>query len=462
MPELECIKCSRIMHYDELNPRCSKCGGELIPAIIRAKLSWDLFESRPPGVWRYREFLPDPRSEKVTLGEGATPLLHAKRVGERLGLKQLLIKDETRNPTGSFFDRGSTVFVSIAKSINVRRIKCTTTGNLGASLSAYAAKAGIEAEISILPNVDIGKLYQMLAYGAKVEVVNEDKGISINDIEIDASNPFLLYGEKTTGYEIIQDLGWEKPDVIILPVGTGGHLTMIWRAIRELENAGLVSDGKCRMIGVQAEAQGPRWTGGSSYLSISELEESKPVFIDNALKAIRESGGAILRVSVDEAVRAMAELARYEGIFAEPASASVISALFKVSNTGLLNSDDRVVAIITGSGLKEARMITKVARVPRGAARFEPELTPIKLGRTKAKIMELLRNGPLFGYSIWKGLLRYRSITIPSVYQHLSELERYSLIRKYGVSMEKNRQRVYYELTRKGIEFLELIERSGV
>ncbi len=174
MQRFECAACSEKTEEASLEARCRKCGGALIPLpLVERRVKWSELESLPPGVWRYRELLPRVEEhEIITLGEGGTPLLAAPRLGAELGFGGLLIKDETRNPTGSFIDRGVTVLASVAKRDGVRRLLCTTTGNLGASLAAYSAKAGIETTIGIPPNTDQGKLYQMIAYGAKVEVLS--------------------------------------------------------------------------------------------------------------------------------------------------------------------------------------------------------------------------------------------------------------------------------------------------
>jgi len=158
----------------------------------------------------------------VSLGEGGTPLLKAERLGAELGVANLMIKDETRNPTGSFLDRGSTVLLSLARRRRVKECVCLTTGNLGASLAAYCAKAGIDARIRVHSSTDRGKLYQMLAYGADVDSSTRPlQGESSGVLPVTAGNPYLLEGEKTTGFEVVQDLGWAAPDVIVVPVGTG-------------------------------------------------------------------------------------------------------------------------------------------------------------------------------------------------------------------------------------------------
>jgi len=497
MMSFECVNCSRRVDTDKLDARCARCGSALLLAPnseIREGINRSDIEAQPPGLWRFRAFLPKVAEEHtVTLGEGATPLLQARRLGDELGFSNLWIKDESRNPTGSFIDRGSTVLVSLAKERRVEGISCTTTGNLGASLAAYCAKAGIDIETRIHPNTDHGKLYQMIAYGARVEIIakiNQERDYYDSDgslLSVTAANPFILEGEKTTGFEIIQDLDWKQPDAIVVPVGTGGHLTMIWRGIQQLYNAGLMKEeeegsscSSIKMIGVQLQASAPivdilhlRKIGGgrgrrsSKNIALSEeeeeeeplteLEESEPIFKKTAVQAIRSSKGHGIEVSAREAIQATSLLARTEGIFAEPASASVVASLDVMREEGRLERNDRVVCVITGAGLKDTKIITRIAGTPKHViAREELIVRPLEIGSTKQAILNALKSEPNFGYNLWKLIssAEKKSITTASVYQHLSELEGASLIRRTRVARVKGRERILYELTRKGREFL--------
>ncbi len=457
--------------------RCKRCGGALIPLpLAERRIKRSEVESLPLGVWRYRELLPRLEEHQiVTLGEGGTPLLAAQRLGAELGFGALLIKDETRNPTGSFIDRGATVLASVAKRDGVKRLLCTTTGNLGASLAAYSAKAGIESTIGIHPNTDQGKLYQMIAYGAKVEVLSSHPPAALGRGEeggtpVTAANHYLLEGEKTTAFEIIQDGGWSQPEAIVLPVGTGGHLTMVWNGLLQLSSAGLIQKPSCRLVGVQLEGSSPladvdeekrpRKAGGGG--ALTELEESDPVFLKAAARAMRDSRGFGVRVSAREAIRATGELARTEGIFAEPAAASVIAAMRKIGEEELLSNDSGIVCVITGTGLKDTKAISRIARTAKHiVTREQLVIKPVQLGVTKVSILRLLRREPLFGYLLWKKLRDGRSISIPSVYQHLSELEGIDLVRRSSIARAKGRERVIYELTRKGEAALEAASRAA-
>jgi threonine synthase len=425
-------------------------------------------EVLPPGVWRFKALLPEVSDENiVTLGEGGTPLLQADRLGDKLGFENLLIKDETRNPTGSFMDRGSTVLVSLAREKGVRKFTCVTTGNLGASLAAYSAKAGIEANINIHPRTDHGKLYQMIAYGAKVEILTnqlEGDRVEPDAFPVSAGNPLILAGELTTGFEIVHDLGWKQPDAIILPVWTGGHLTMVWRAIRQLTEAGLVRRSNCKLIGVQlkalSSARAPQGKKRSlTEEQLTELEESEPIFREAAMKSIEESNGQPVEVSAREAIAGTGLLARTEGIYAEPAAASVVASLEVAKERGILKRDDRIVCVITGTGLKDTRTIRKTASMPGRLGKGEEFLIrPLQFGATKLELMLELSRGPAFGYDLWKKLSQLKPITTASVYQHLSELESAGAVRRSRVVTVRGRERIFYELTKRGAGLLRAIE----
>ena len=396
-----CVNCSKRVETDALDAKCASCNSAVLleSGAKQQTLSRSEFEALPPGVWRYRSLLPSIADNNiVTLGEGTTPLLPAKRLGSELGLDGLLIKDETRNPTGSFMDRGSTVLVSLAKEQGVKRMSCTTTGNLGASLAAYCARAGIETEIGIHPSIDHGRLYQMIAYGAAVEILSKiphRRYYSEPDtLSVSAANPFILEGEKTTGFEIIQDLEWSHPDAVVLPVGTGGHLTMIWRGFLELHKAGLMDRPTCKLIGVQLQSSAPivrslqvkNRSGVSEEEPLTELEESEPIFKKAAIKSIRDSRGQGVEVTAREAVQGTSLLARTEGIFAEPSSTSIVAALRIMKEEGVFHRSDRIVCVITGAGLKDTRAIRKIARTAQHVVtREDLVIRPLQVGATKLK-----------------------------------------------------------------------------
>lgn len=398
------------------------------------------------------------------MGEGGTPLLRAERLAGEVGLRNLMIKDESRNPTGSFIDRGSTVLVSLARSRGVRECTCVTTGNLGASLAAYCAKAGVTARIRIHPSTDRGKLYQMLAYGAQIEATSRQTAAQApgkHSLSVTAGNPYLLEGEKTTCFEIVHDLGWKPPDAIVVPVGTGGHLSMIWRAMQQLRESGLVDASECRLLGVQfAGSKGgrPRKTASAPpEASFTELEESEPFFKKEAAKAMKESHGEGLTTTASETVRATGLLARTEGIFAEPASASVIASLEAAVAGGFVHRNDVVVCVVTSAGLKDTKAITRLVKLTRRVSvRGDYSVARMQIGETKLALLRSLGDRPRYGYELWQGLLVGRRITTASVYQHLAELEDLGLIRRSRAIAAKGRERILYELTRKATDFLRI------
>jgi threonine synthase len=460
------------MDSEDLGASCELCGSALIFAAQKlGPLDREEFEGLPPGVWRYRAFLPDLAAEDVvTLGEGDTPLLPARRLGKELGLNRLLIKDESRNPTGSFIDRGSTVLVSLAKRAGTRECSCITTGNLGASLAAYCAKAGIGARIRIHQNTDRGKLYQMLAYGAQIEAHTKRADSLYRDsraLTVTAANPFLLEGEKTTCLEVVQELGWKTPDAIVVPVGTGGHLSMIWRAIVQLRESGLIEKSACRLLGVQ-------FAGGASIVSpigsregptsvdshFTELEESEPYFRTQAIKAIRASRGMGLVTTATETVRATGLLARTEGIFAEPASASAVASLDTAVKRGFVQRDDTIVCVITGAGLKDTKAVTRLAKVARRVSASEGyAVGTAQIGDTKLALLRLIAGRRRYGYELWRDLSLEKSITTASVYQHLAELEGLGLVRRAASVPARGRERVMYEPTKKGVDFMKMADK---
>ena len=466
-----CASCSRTVESDDPAPQCYSCGS---PALIfeegAPRVSRVTLEDLPQGVWRYRDLLPPVDGEvPVTLGEGGTPLLHAERLGRELGLRELWIKDESRNPTGSFMDRGSTVLLTLAKTRGIKYCACVTTGNLGASVSAYCAKAGIEARIQINPNIDQGKLYQMLAYGAKVGTKSHHSGEK-NSIEVTAANPYLLEGEKTTGFEIVQEFGWKAPDVIVVPVGTGGHISMIWRAILETSEAGLSEKPSCRLFGVKLGGIGGRQSHGRGSsprygFPLAELSESEPFFRSQAESAIADSHGQSVSTAPEESIAAMDLLAKAEGIFAEPSAASVIAALATAVRGGKIDRDESVVCVITGSGLKDTESVSRTVKATRRSARPNPYMLPSsRLGETKLALLRSLKRRPSYGYELRQIIRRDREISTASVYQHLSELERFDLIRKRGSMVSGGRERIVYEITRRGVGFLDMaakLEKTG-
>ncbi len=349
---------------------CGKCGGLLEVAYPRSVFRSVSFNGR--GVWRYRSLLP--RVERiVTLSEGDTPLVKAERLGESLGLRNLYVKFEGANPTGSFKDRGMTVAVSIALRFHARSVACASTGNTSASMAAYAARAGLRGLV-FLPDgyVAPGKLLQAFAHGATIVRVRgnfddalktllshrEELGVYI----LNSVNPYRIEGQKTAAFEIWESLNY-TPDFVIYPVGNAANISSGWKGFKELVEAGL-AESKPRMIGVQAEGAAPiakAYLEGEETVEPVEKPETiatairigRPFSWKKALKALRDSRGTAVTVSDEEILKAQIGLARMEGLFAEPAGAAPVAGLAKLSEEGFFKGDETIVAVVTGHGLKD-------------------------------------------------------------------------------------------------------------
>lgn len=367
---LVCIDCGVIHEPGPSVLVCGKCGGLLEVAYPREVFRNVSFSGK--GVWRYRSLLPKV-DNVVTLNEGNTPLIRAENLGRALGLRNLYVKFDGANPTGSFKDRGMTVGVSIALKLHQKSVACASTGNTSASMAAYAARAGLRSLV-FLPDgyVAAGKLLQAVAHGATIVRVrgNFDYALKIllsHSMELgvyvlNSVNPYRIEGQKTTAFETWEELG-SMPDTVVYPVGNAANIASGWKGFRELKEAGL-SKSLPRMIGVQAEGSAPiakAYSQGRDVVEPVENPETvatairigRPLSWKKALRAIRDSGGMAVTVSDREILRAQVDLARMEGVFTEPAGAAPIAGLAKLVKEGFLEKDDVVVAVATGHGLKD-------------------------------------------------------------------------------------------------------------
>jgi threonine synthase len=479
--ELVCSKCRAKYSLEAHYTACGKCGGQLLLNLdflaISKKVTKSDFERRGWSVWRYREFLPEIEEQKiVSLGEGGTALLKCERLAETLRLRSLLIKDETTNPTGSFLDRGMTLVISKASELGFRTVSCQAgSGNFAASASAYAARAGLNCAIHSLrqriEEINLGKLYQIIAYGGNIVIETTDQELSDfgkRSYALSPSNPYFAEGEKTITYEICEQLGWRTPDRIVVPMGHGQHLSMIWRGINELRKVGLIKEQDVAMTGVQLEGysaivdelQGKKvgdMSLGRAKTVAVELAMKKPTHGYLAIRSIRDSRGEGVKVKDAEVLDAMALLARTEGIFAEPAAASTIAGLKKLIDQGRVDRDEEIVCVITGAGLKDPhtarRFIAKVKQVDKILTQNESRRFTTRLGRTKLEILRIIAEKQTYGYEVWGALKRRLGwdLDISSVYQHLSELEKTGLIRRSKVeSVLGKPERFYYSTTDRG------------
>lgn len=326
---------------------------------------------------RYREFLPvSDQTPRLTLGEGNTPLINAPRLAAVLGVRELHIKFEGMNPTGSFKDRGMVMAVAKALEAGARSIICASTGNTSASAAAYAASAGIEA-IVVVPSgkIALGKLAQALMYGARLLVIegNFDQALTfVRDLAdefpttlVNSVNPDRIEGQTTAAYEICDALG-HAPDGLCLPVGNAGNITAYWRGFNRYHDAGKISQ-RPRMLGFQAAGAAPIVHGRAiehPETVATAIRIGNPASWCYALDARDQSGGLIDAVTDEEIMAAWRDLSRLEGIFCEPASAAGVAGLRKLMQGGRAEKDGQYVAVVTGHGLKDPGLAVEQFAAP--------------------------------------------------------------------------------------------------
>jgi threonine synthase len=323
---------------------------------------------RPRLVERYRDFLPvSDATPVVSLGEGATPLIHARHLGEQIGLPNLYLKFEGMNPTGSFKDRGMVMAVAKALEEGAQSVICASTGNTSASAAAYAAAAGLECVV-VLPagKIAMGKLLQALVFGARVVSVNGNfddalrvvRALSEQDDHpitlVNSVNPYRLEGQKTAAFEVCDDLG-QAPDILAIPVGNAGNISAYWKGFREYRAAGAV-EATPRMWGFQAAGAAPLVLGHpveAPETVATAIRIGNPASWDLAIGARDESGGRIDAVTDEQILHAYRELTRLEGVFCEPASASSVAGVMATAAAAEIDPAATVVCVLTGNGLKD-------------------------------------------------------------------------------------------------------------
>ena len=351
-------------------------------ALDRAKttLTKESLSDRPTNMWRYREVMPViDDGNIITLGEGWTPLLKADRLAAATDMDTILIKDEGVNPTGSFKARGLGAAVSKAKELGLTRLTMPSAGNAAGAMSAYAAAGGMEAHVFMPKDAPIANKVECEAYGARLTLVDgfiTDAGqmsqraaekLGLFDVST-LREPYRAEGKKTMGYEIVEQMGFEVPDVIVYPTGGGTGIVGIWKAMDEMEALGWIGSERPRMVCVQADGCAPLVAAFEKGEEFAEPFPDPhtlaagmrvPAAIGDFLviRAVRESGGTAVTVTDEEMVDGMVEMARMEGVFAAPEGGATLAAMRKLIDRGLISRDERVVLLVTGNAHKYLDML---------------------------------------------------------------------------------------------------------
>jgi len=382
--ELECSACGK--KYDAaVEQHLCTCGKPLLARYdlrrAAATLTLESLKNRPQTLWRYAEVLPD--GPAVSLGEGMTPLVHAKRLCASIsircasgGLENLYVKDEGLNPTGSFKARGMTAAVSRAKQLGAKALAAPTAGNAGGALAAYAAAAGIPAVIVMPADTPSANVMECQAFGAKVVKLNgliSDCGKYVAEHKdregwYDVSTlkePYRIEGKKTMGYELWEQFGGKLPDVIIYPTGGGVGLIGMCKAFDEMQEMGWIGEARPRMVAVQAKGCAPIVRAWEAHQDSAQFFQNAATIASGLrvpgplgdllmLSMLRRTKGTAIAVTDNEMLRAGSELAALEGIFAAPEGAATVAAAGLLAVAGWIRRSESVVLFNTGTGYKYA------------------------------------------------------------------------------------------------------------
>jgi len=391
-----CDSCGTELSGADTRAQCARCGGLLSlrydPPTERGMELRGRFDTRlsmrddspaSSGVWRFRELvLPDVSDEEiVSQPEGNTPLIRRERVAAWCGLDSIHLKLEGANPTGSFKDRGMTVAVTQARRISAPAVACASTGNTSASLAAYAALAGLPALV-LVPSgqVSLGKLSQTIAYGARTLLVRGDfddclrlaraAAETLGVYLANSINPYRIAGQKTIVLEMLQQLGWQAPDWIVLPAGNLGNTAAFGAALREAKELGLI-DSVPRLAAIQAAGAAPFAASFADHFrerhkvraetAATAIRIGDPASYDRAVRAIRETNGVVIAVSDADILEAKA-VVDSSGVGCEPASAASVAGARQLVARGLVQRNEKVVGVLTGHILKDSDILLKYHR----------------------------------------------------------------------------------------------------
>jgi threonine synthase len=375
---LECARCARQFEPGKVYNLCA-CGSPLWVRYhlrrVAGKRWRNRLASRPPSLWRYREVLPATQeSSVVSLGEGLTPLLHAERLGQRLGLANLYLKDESLNPTGSFKARGLAVAVSMARELGIKKLAIPSAGNAGGALAAYAARAGLQAAVFMPEDTPLANRLECALLGAEVVLVPgsiKDSARVMRERTAEGGwfdcstlrEPYRLEGKKIMAYEVYEQLQWRVPDVMIYPTGGGTGLIGMWKAFGEMQEMGWIEDRWPRMFAVQSTGCAPivrafaqnaeqaeEWPDPKTIASGLRVPSAIGDFL--MLKALRESRGGALAVEDSAMLEAVCELAETEGLVTSPEGGATLAALRRLLTDGFISGQETIVLFLTASGYK--------------------------------------------------------------------------------------------------------------
>jgi threonine synthase len=403
------MEVSKLNHIKSL--KCKQCGKEYPPTKIYVcqecfgplevtynfnsiELTRKSFQNRPNTVWRYFELLPiQDKTKIVDLGAGYTILHECKRLAKALGLKTLYAKNDSVNPTFSFKDRPATVAASKAVEFNAKAFGAASTGNLAAAVAAHAAKAGLPCYVFVPADIEPNKIVQASTYGAKIVAVRgtydeanrlaaqaaENYDWAFANINV---RPYYVEGSKTLAFEVCEQLGWETPDHVVVPMGSGALLCAIQRGFNEFKRLDLIENSKIRVSGAQPSGVAPivnAFKSNSNEVIPIEYPDTiaKSLAVGDpgsgfeAVTTIRQSGGTAETATDAEIVDAIKLLAKTEGIFTEPAGGVTVAVLKKLAESGDISPDEKVVCYITGNGLKATEALLPSIQKP---VEIEPNL----------------------------------------------------------------------------------------
>jgi len=423
--ELICVECGRTYPVLSGKVKCD-CGGQLVPTPPK-----NLQRVNAPGIWSWEKTLVTSSfDEKVTLYEGNTPLVQASRLAKELNLKEIYLKDESRNPSGTFIDRGSATLATAAKSLHLARLVTASLGDLGISVATYSRRAGLRCKVVMPSYITPVKAYQTAMLADNIEYVENYKesisktwkyGLAPANMPVTPQNPFLLDGYRTLATEILADLRDRKPGVILVPVGDGALAYATLQIVSKFSPDTTV-------IGVRASSKSPL---------LKDVAVDNPLFADLLDELMNKSGGFMVEVGEDDVVFALKLLAKSEGMLTELAGATSVAALIKLSND--LRSTLPIVSIISGGPARDPAVLRMI--VSEGHPKYLPGI-----GFTKTKILEILAlQGPLHPYAVWK-ILRSEygvNVSLRSIYQHFSELSEMRLVTGTEEKKGKRRRKVF-------------------